>query len=212
MNKKKILIHEIDSFWDSISRAALVFKMGVFNFFDGQMDRLKEHLIEIDELERTADSYRRDIKLKLYSQMLIPDSRGDVLGLLETSDNVIDRTKKILNAFEIEKPKIPESFTSDFKELASVSSSAVDEMVKANRAFFSDPGIVNDYINKVYFYESEADKLEEQIKRKAFSSGEIDKLSWRVQLRYFAERISQLSDDAEAVCERLSISAIKRSI
>ena len=72
--------------------------------------------------------------------------------------------------------------------------------------------IVNDFINKVYFYEHEADKLEDQIKRKAFKTSEIRDLSRRVHIRHFAERISMLSDDAEAVCERLSIYSIKRSI
>jgi predicted phosphate transport protein (TIGR00153 family) len=212
MNKKKKLIEEIDSFWDTISRAGLVFKLGAHSYYDGHLDRLKDRLVEISDLEKEADSLRRDIKHKLYSEMLIPDARGDVLGLLETSDNVIDRTKKIMVALDIEKPVTPSSFVPDFKELIELSADAVDEMVKANRAFFSDLKIINDFINKVYFYEHEADEMEERIKRRAFETKEITHLSCRVQMRYFAERISQLADDAEAVCERLSVYAIKRSL
>ena len=212
LNKSKQLVGEIDSFWDTISKAAMVFKAGVHDFLDNRMDRLKVRLEEIDELEREADSLRRSIKLQLYSQMLIPESRGDVLGLLESSDTVIDRTKKILNSLDIEKPDVPDCLIEDFKELSDISANAMDEMVKAARAFFADIKIINDYINKVYFHEHEADKLEEQIKRKAFETNEIDYLSRRVQIRYFAERIAMLSDDAEAVCERLSIYSIKRSI
>jgi uncharacterized protein len=212
LNKKKQLINDIDNFWDTISTASLVFKAGANDFFDQQMERLQVRLKEIDKLENDADSLRRSIKFKVYSQMLIPESRGDVLGLLETSDSVIDRAKKVLYSLEIEKPMIPDCLITDFKELSDTAANGVDEMVKAARAFFTDTRIINDYINKVFYYEHEADKLEEQIKRKAFATDEIDMLSRRVQLRYFAEKISAIADQAEAVCERLTIYTIKRSI
>jgi uncharacterized protein Yka (UPF0111/DUF47 family) len=70
--------------------------------------------------------------------------------------------------------------------------------------------MVNDYINKVYYFEHEADKLEEDIKRKAFSTKTISDLSNKVQIRYFAEQVARISDEAENVCDRLSIYAIKR--
>jgi len=212
LNKTKELVSEIDSFWDTIGKAALVFRAGADDYFTNKLDRLKGRLEEIQQLEREADELRRKIKLQLYTQMLLPDSRGDVLGLLETSDNVIDRTKKILNSLDIEKPDVPASLVEDFIGLSVASASAMEEMVKAGRAFFSDNEIINDFINRVYFFEHEADKLEEQIKRKAFETGEITGLSRRVQIRYFAEKISLLSDAAEAVCERLSVYSIKRSI
>lgn len=212
LGKKKLLIGEIESFWDTISRAGLVFKAGTHDYFDSRFERLKVRLEEIEKLENDADELRRSIKYKVYSQMLIPDSRGDVLGLLETSDNVIDRTKKVLKSLEIEKPKIPPCVKEDFKELSRISSDAIDEMVKACRGFFVNDKIINDFINKVYFYEHEADKLEEQIKRKVFETDELQKLSQRVHLRYFAEKISLVSDSTEWVCERLSIYVIKRSI
>ncbi len=212
LNRSKQVVGEIESFWDALGKAALVFRAGAHDYFENRQERLKVRVAEIDTLENEADSLRRSIKHQLYSQMLIPESRGDVLGLLETSDNAIDRTKKILNALDIEKPEIPENLKDDFIELAEISANAMDEMSKAARAFFKDIRIINDFINKVYFYEHEADKLEEHIKRKAFESTEIKQLSRKIHLRYFAEKISTLSDDAEAVCERLSIYAIKRSI
>jgi len=212
LNRSRELIAGIDSFWDAIGKSALVFNAGVKDFLNAKRERLTERLHEIEILENEADALRRKIKHELYAQMLIPEARGDVLGLLETSDNVIDRAKKILNSLDIEQPGIPDFLVDDFLELTDISTTAMDEMVKGCRAFFSDIKIVNDFINKVYFYEHEADKLEDAIKRKVFESDEIKHLSRKVQIRYFTEKIAQLSDDAEAVCERLSIYAIKRSI
>ena len=88
----------------------------------------------------------------------------------------------------------------------------VEEVVKGVRSFFSEIAMVGDYVNKVHFYEHEADLIEEQIKRKAFKCKEITKLSRKVHIRYFAERLSSIADMAEIVAERLSIYAIKRRI
>ncbi len=212
MKKARKLIAEIEGYYDLISQAALVFKAGIYDHLNGKEEQLEERVKELAALEHDADVSRREIKHKLYAEMLIPDSRGDVLGLLEASDNVIDRAKSVLSSFAIEKPEIPEFLHDDFRELTDTTVNAMDEMVKASRSFFHELGMINDYINKVYFYEHEVDKIEERIKRTLFTSDKITLLSHRVQMRYFTERIAQVSDDAESVCERLEISAIKRSI
>ena len=203
---------EIEKFLDNISRAALIFKEGVKNYLDQDIPEFLQRKKDVERLESEADELRRVIRYQLYSQMLIPESRGDVLGLLENSDNVIDLTKQVLIHFDIEKPLIPDFLKAEFVNLADASVSAVNEMVKADRAFFREIKMVNDYINKVYFYEHEADKLEEKIMRRAFESKDLETLSLKLHIRYFAEKISSIADEAESVCERLSVSAIKRSL
>jgi len=212
MKKARKLIAEIEGYYDLISQSSLVFKAGIYDHLNNKCKQLETRVTELSELEHDADVARREIKHKLYAEMLIPDARGDVLGLLESSDNVIDRAKSVLSSLAIEKPAIPEFLIDDFRELTDTTVNAMDEMVKASRSFFHEIGMINDYINKVYFYEHEVDKIEERIKRTVFTSEEIIHLSHRVQIRYFTERIAQVSDDAESVCERLEISAIKRSI
>jgi hypothetical protein len=142
--------------------------------------------------------------------MLIPESRGDVLGLLETTDNVIDATKKVLGQFDVEKPNIREFMRPILAKLAKASADALDNVVRADRAFFTNKESVEDYIHKVHFYEHEADQLEEQAKKAIFESTEIERLSEKLQLRNFVELIASLSDEAEDVAERLSVYAIKR--
>jgi len=204
------LIGELDSFWDIVSQSGLVFNSGINNYMNGNSERFKSDLEKIKKLEGKADDVRRNIKYKLYSHMLIPEARGDVLGLLENSDDVIDSIKKVLYQFDIEKPEIPEILKKEFNELAKICLKSVDDMVKAARSFFREISMVNDYINKVYYFEHEADKLEEDLKRKAFSTNIVSDLSNKVQIRYFAEKVAMISDEAENVCDRLSIYAIKR--
>jgi hypothetical protein len=112
--------------------------------------------------------------------------------------------------FSLEQPQIPQELLESYRELAELSAKALEELVKATRSFFKEIRLVNDYINKVLFYEHEADKVEEMIMYKAFRMPDIAEFSRRVHLRYFAELIAMVSDSSETVCERLAVYAIKR--
>ncbi|MCD6181459.1 MAG: DUF47 family protein [Candidatus Cloacimonetes bacterium] len=211
-SKTKRLEAEIEGFLDRVSTAGLVFEEGVKCYINVNPERFEEYNTEIHAIESEADRMRRDIKHQLYTYMLIPESRGDVLGLLETLDDVIDICEKVLEQFSVEMPDIPPTMQSGFIELATLSTQAVEQLVKGARAFFKEIKMVNDYINKVHFYEHEADKMEEQLKRMAFRTSEISEFSKRVHMRYFIEKIAAVSDIAETVSERLAVYAIKRRL
>lgn len=211
-SKSKQLEAEIEGYLDKVATAGLIFNEGVKSFVNGKQNNFEAKYQEITSLESNADEVRRNIKHKLYTYMLIPESRGDVLGLLENLDGIVDICEKVLEQFSIETPEIPEFLKSDFIELAELSSKAVDEVAKGARAFFREIAMVSNYVNKVHFYEHEADDVEEQLKRKAFNSDEIKKFSEKVHLRYFAEKIAVVSDVAQSVAERLSVYAIKRRV
>ncbi len=211
-SKTKEVESDIDKFIDNIENTALIFEQAIKDYLRGYMDRFEERFQEIDQLEHDSDDLRRDIKYKLYSYLLIPDARGDVLGLIETLDNVLDVAKKVASHFSIETPEIPPFLKGDFEELAEASVKAVIALTGASRAFFREIGLINDHLNKVHFWEHEADKIEDRLKRKAFRSDEIKRFSARVHMRYFAERISLFADEAESVAERLSVYAIKRTM
>lgn len=209
--RTKELEANIDAYLDRVGNSGLIFLEGIKAYVNGKFDKFEKEYQNITSLESDADKVRREIKYKLYTYMLIPESRGDVLGLLETMDDVVDVAEKVLEQFSIERPEIPDFLKHDFLDLAELSSKTVEEVVKAARAFFKELSMVNDYVNKVHFYEHEADDVEEQLKRKVFKS-EIKQFSKKVHLRYFAEKIALISDVAESVAERLSIYAIKRRI
>ena len=206
----KQLEMQIDEFLDAISQGGIVFKQGIKNYLENDNDNFCERLKIIGKLENNADDLRRTIENKLYTQTLIPDHRGDVFGLLESTDNIIDTMKETLNQFDIECPFIPEQLSKGYLELAEMSVLSSESLVSAARAFFKDVNSVKDHLHKVYFYEKEADRLGNKIKKDAFQL-DID-LSKKFHLRYFALHIQDVSDKAEAVADRLAIYTIKRTI
>jgi hypothetical protein len=133
-----------------------------------------------------------------------------VLGLLETIDEVINTEKKTLSQFSVEKPAIPADLNPQYQELASTCVAGAEAVVAAARAFFRDIKAVHDHVHKVYFYEKEADRLSDRLKRDIFAR-DLD-LAHKIHLRYFSLHIESLSDEAENVADRLAISTIKRTM
>ncbi len=207
----KVLQASVDEYLDKISQGVLIFQMGVNNYLDKDEVNFESRLKTIDNLESTADMLRRKIENDLYSHSLIPEHRGDVLGLLESIDNLIDTAKKTLTQFAVERPFIPDDLSDDYKTLTDLNVQASEQIVKATRAFFKDVRMVSDYSHKVYFYEKEVDVVSDRIKRNVFRRDDLE-LCQKMHLRYFALHIENISDEAEKVADRLSIYAIKRSI
>jgi predicted phosphate transport protein (TIGR00153 family) len=206
----KQLESNIEEFLNSVSEGAIVFEQGVKCYIEKDPENFAAHLNHIYKLEHKADELRRAIESMLYSQSLIPEHRGDVLDLLEATDNVIDTMKETLDQFDIETPNIPQNLNKDFTDLTSASIKSADTLVQAIRVFFVEARAVKDNLHKVFYYENEADRIGNNLKRKVFQT-DLE-LSKKFHLRYFALHIQNVSDCAEEVADKLAIYSIKRTI
>ncbi|MAF27042.1 MAG: DUF47 family protein [Gemmatimonadota bacterium] len=204
------LAAQMDDFLDAVSEGALVFQQGVADYLSGDMERFETRYQAIGVLENRADDLRRSIEGHLYRHSLIPESRGDVLGLLETMDDILNIAKNTLSLFLVERPEMIPGLTREWTDLAEAAKHTAEAVVLAARKFFRDPHGVNDHLHKAYFHEKEGDRLAMDLKRKIFVA-DVD-LAHKIHLRYFALNIDQVSDAAEDVADRLSIYAIKRTV
>jgi len=209
--KTRELENQIDAFLENLSQSSLLFKDAINSYLlDGCSREFEEKLHHVNELESEADHLRRDIETQLYSQTLIPESRGDVLGLLENLDSIINLFEGALWSFSIERPDIPEDYHTDYETLTDKSVLAVESLVCASRAYFRNVEAVGDHMHKVMFYEKEADKAGTKLKKAIFAS-DIS-LSRKNHLRDFVEHIDNVADRAEDVADRLAIYTVKRTI
>jgi len=206
----KVLEKQIDDFLDTVAEGALVFRDGVNAFLSDNTEDFAAAITKIDKLESRADKLSREVEAHLYRHSLIPEHRGDVLGLLENTDNIIDRIKTSLHQFRVEHPDIPEIYHEGFRKLATASCEAAESVIISARAFFRDAEAVKDNLYKVHHYEKEADQISDALKRRIFAS-DLE-LANKIHLRYFALNVELVSDKAEEVADRLAIYAIKRNI
>lgn len=206
------VINTIETFFNKIDEGVLVFKEGVTNYLHGNQEAFNNNIASMAKLEADADNLRRDIENKLYAHSLMPQVRGDILRLLEEMDDIIDTAKSNLFQFDVEVPNIPSELNQDLILLTDMCVSSVASVIPAARSYFRTPETVKDQIHRVYFYEKEADKLADSIKRKVFRQMDGLKLSEKFHLRYFTLHIETVSDTAEKVADLLSIMAIKRTM
>ena len=210
-SKSRALRSEIEEFLQKLSDSALTFQTAVSAYLrDGATNEFELMVQQLAELESRDDALRRSIETQLYRQTLIPESRGDVLGLLETLDQVHGLMEAGLYALSIEKPLIPEPFVPHFQDLTEACVHSVDHLVLASRAFFTNIDEVSEHLQRVMHYEKEADKTGTILKRAIFES-DLD-LARKMHLKSFAEYIDDVADGTEDVADRLSIYAIKRAI
>ena len=206
------LIESIDCLLDKVDHSLIVFKDGVRNYLYDDTSSFKDNLASMATLEAEAGVLRRDIENSLYSRGYLIRSRGDIMRLLERFDHIISIISNDLIQFEIEAPKIPNELKKEFVKLSELASMAVESSIPGTKAYFNDPDTVAETTSRVYFYEKEAVKLSQSIKRTVFHDMDSLKLSEKFHLRYFALHIEDLAKAAVKVAEQLSVMAIKRNL
>ena len=177
---------------------------------DGYSEDFEGYTNQVNAVETKGDVLRRNIEAQLYEQTLIPDLRADVLKLLEDLDNLINIMQANCYRFAIEKPEIPAEYVKEFSRLTETVMRSVDSIVMSARAFFRNITAVRDHNSKVLIYETEADQISTKLKIQIFSS-DLPKVE-KIHLRYFAERIDELANEAEDIADSLAIHTIKRSV
>ena len=205
----KNLILKIDEFFDSIELGLLIFREAIKAYVSGDMESFNRHLMKVDSLESTADKLQREIENDMITNSILPQHRVEVSQLIEEMDEIMDALKSTLYEFDIEIPVIPESLRRDIITISEASSNAAEELVPAARAFFKTPHLVREKLLKVYYFESETDKVAYNTKKKIFHDIKELDLSHKAHLRYIIHHIENISDMAQKAADLLSGMAIK---
>ncbi len=205
----KKLIIKIDEFFDNIDLGIVVFKEAIKSFVEKDMESFQRHLSKIEVLESSADKLQRSIENEMITHSILPQHKAEVTALIDEMDEIIDALKSSLNEFNIELPDIPVNLKNSFISLSEVSVSAAEELVPAARAYFKAPYTVREKLLKVYYFESETDKLSRSIKKVVFQEMDDLDLAHKAHLRYIIHHVEKISDLAQKAADLLSGMAIK---
>ncbi len=205
---------QIDGLLDTLSRAGMMFEQIVKHYLtSGPNSDFQERCARLREEEKSGNQMASEATRALFTEMLIPESRGDVLSLLQSLDYLLDRYDHVASAALVEHPDISmlsEEERKRFMDLVENVVKSVEAMVVASRAFFKDTSAVEDHLYKVSFYEDEVDELSRSLRRDIFASDMP--LAQKMHLRSFVEMLDDISDEAEDAAEDLAIFNIKRKL
>lgn len=201
----------IERYLSKIEESMGNFKKTIGVYFEkGLCEDFNELVEKVHIAESSADDIRREIELELYEKSLIPESRGDILGLLENTDRIPDKAQSVLYQIQTEFLQIPEFLKDEFCHLININFDAFNDLAIAIRKLFENIKEVKDITNEIDKKESSSDRLERETIKKIFSS-DID-IGQKILLKELVIEIGSISDLSEDVGDRINIIAAKRMV
>ena len=195
-NLETVLIH--------FSKALEMFlEKGVSDDFDFLVERTHKS-------ESKADDFRDEINLLMYSKALIPESREDVMRLLETIDEIPRNLELVLYMIQTEKLVVPDFILMDIKELVQFSIESCTLMVKQIDLMLKKQEGIRALLSTIDHNESHCDHIERRIIRRIFDS-DLDPFQ-KLQLKEMIVYLGEISDQADRVSKRVNIMAMKRRV
>ncbi|MCK9266625.1 DUF47 family protein [bacterium] len=179
-------------------------------FEEGITDLFIKLIDETHSAESKADDTRRDIEISFYEKSLIPESRGDILEVIESIDKVFNKAQSVLYQIETESLLIPDEFHTEFKNLIDINMEAYVSAIKGFKILFTNTRDVKNCVKEVDEKESFSDRKERELIRMIFSSEY--QLGEKILLKELVTEIGCISDLSEEVADVLSIIAVKRMI
>lgn len=165
---------------------------------------------ETHKFEAIADDIREDINTLMYGKALIPDSRSDIMGLLEAIDMIPHLFERVLYMFQIQKLSIPEFIVLDIEELVRISLECCNLMLREVVALFKKTEGIRALVTTIDTNESHCDHIERRIIFKIFDAN-IDPFL-KLQLKEFIVQIGEISDQADRISKRINIISMKRRV
>lgn len=176
----------------------------------GDFNDLRENVATVHRYEGKADDIRRSLEDKMYSQALFPESRGDLVGLLEAIDRVPNRAESVVRMLMTHHLLVPDDLKAGIIELADICRRCTDALLEGAENLFSNYTAATVAVGKVDELESEADHLESALTERVFT-GPWDG-AYRILLRDLIERLASVTDCAESAGDRIRITVAKRGI
>lgn len=178
-------------------------------YLDGDSDGFGQLFARINATEHRLDGLRRDIEEEIYGRRLLPDTRGDILGLLENLDKIPNRIQALTRELALQKIQVPERLHPSFNQLARRDVQIVQVLIRTVRAFLDRPDRVKDGAKEISDHEHEGDMVEQQALALTFDDASLE-LAHKLQLRRSIDELGSICDIAEDIGDRLVVAALKR--
>ena len=210
--KKEKKVHRLMEEYMNEALACMdIFQECLFTLFeDSTSEKAKALVQQLDDAESRADELRNNIEMKLYRKALMPESRGDILGLVEAIDRIPNWAEEVAYDIHLQRVQFPKTLIEKLHRITEMNVECFHLLHKAVGALFTDIDTVFELTKKVDKKESEIDDLEHELIRDVFDIEE--RLSYQNLMHRIVRSICDISDKTENAGDRLTIVAIKKIV
>lgn len=211
ISKQKKIESSLAQYREKVSTCLGIFEKSFLEYLENpDKSILEKNCVEIHKAESIADDIRRDIEVLMYSKALFPESRRDILVLLETMDRVPNQAESTIHMISNQQISFPKQFHAQLIEMVNLCMRCGNAMLDASAKLFTDFTTATIMIGKIDELESEADHLENSIIKQIFSC-EMDGFD-KIMLRDTVKQIAAITDRAENVGDQIRIIVAKRRV
>ena len=165
---------------------------------------------ETHRFESQADDVREQIKTLMYAKILLPESRGDIMRLLDGMDHVPRYMEIILHMVKTQMLVIPDFLVADIRELVSASLEACELMSLQVEDLFKRKGRIKELVSIIDLKESQCDKIERRLISAIFGS-DLDGFQ-KLQLKELVIYLGEISDHVDVLSKQINIMNLKRRV
>ncbi len=162
----------------------------------------------IHSKESDADDVRREIEQMMYAKSLLPESRGDILEILELLDHVPNQADSVVNMMLAQGSDLEDLIKADMKELVDISHETFCWTLEAARDCLGHARRLKELSRLIDNNESAGDRLETKMIHAVFLSG-LGTAEKLIQKECIVE-VGRICNHCERVKDRLVIAGIKR--
>jgi uncharacterized protein len=162
------------------------------------------------KFESKADEIRDEINYLMYSRALIPESREDIMSLIEQVEVIPRIFELILHLIRTQKLKIPDFIMLDVKDLIRISVESCELMIKQIDLMLKNRQGIRALVTTIDHNESHCDHIERSLMMKVFDSDM--ELVHKLQLKELIIAMGEISDQADRVSKRVNILTLKRRV
>jgi predicted phosphate transport protein (TIGR00153 family) len=184
-------------------------------FRDGLRHYRQHGLQDLDQFARVShreesecDRLRRQVERDLFAKSLLPESREDIMGLLEHLDLVINQAEDVLRQIVLQRIELPLPFQDAYAELGERSYEAAAVLLEQAAAALANDPRTRELGDAVKACESRVDQSEQHLVAALFAS-DLE-LARKLHYRDLVTMTAEISDLAEDAANLLTVFALKR--
>ena len=208
-NPQQKIQADLHEYLENLHAIAADMQGAIRAYLGNERDEFLRLFERINTLESRLDMLRRTIEEEIFRQRLLPDTRDDILGLLEGLDKIPNRMQAITREILLQRIRIPEGLRRSVGDLADRGTQIVQMLIQAIHAFLNRPHEVREGVKDLSRHEHEGDLIELQALKLIFEDQTLG-LAEQLQLYRFIERLGSICDMAEDRGDQIMIWALKR--
>ncbi len=162
------------------------------------------------KFESRADDILEEINQLMYSKALIPESREDIMGLLEAIDEIPGYFESIFDMIQNQKIIIPDFLIADIRELIRILLESCSLMIEQVDVMLKKKQNIRSLVATIDQNESHCDHIERRMIAKIFDS-DLDPFQ-KLQLKEVVVVLGEIANQIDRISKRINIITIKRRV